>query len=348
MNNVKLYVGGIIWDGWSDATITKSIDGVFGEFTLGLTRQNAEPGVPAIRLGSTCRLTLDGETVIAGFIAARTLTVDDTIDLQITGRDKTALLFKGSVLRSPAEWAGQDALQIITDICKPFDVSVRADVAVGKAFEKFTAQPGDTAQKVIERICRHRGLLFHATADGNLALTTPGKGGSFSDTISMSETGGNATSLNLTESLEDRHDQYICRTQNKGTNWGSSDHNKIEGRAVDAGMNLYSPTIIIADEPGDTSAMKALATATAALNAARAETRTYTVDGWRTDSDHLWAINKTVNLDDQIEGYRGQRLIKKVIFTITEKSAPETALTLVDPKAFDLRAEPEKSTGDVW
>lgn len=348
MNDVKLYVGGLIWNGWTNCSVTKSIDGVFGEFTLGLTRRNADPGVPSIRLGDTCRLTLDGETVISGFINGRNLNIEDGIDLEINGRDRTALLFKGSVMRQPAEWSNQNALQIIEDICKPFGVSVHADAAPGKPFEKFTAQPGDTAQKVIERLCRHRALLFHASPEGTLVLTTAGLAGTFSDTLNMSTTGGNAFSLSLTETLADRASRYVCRTQDRATSWETADHNKIEGSASDPGMPLYCPKIIIADEPGDAKAMQELATATAAINAARAETRTYSVAGWRSQNGKLWTINKLVNLQDHLEGFSGQKLIKKVTFSFAEKSAPTTTLTLVDPKAYHLRAEPEKSSGGVW
>lgn len=351
MGEVKLYIGGMIWSGWTETTVTKSLDAMFGEGRLSLTRKfgDSDATVPSVRVGQTARITLDGETLISGFIHSRALEVDDdAFDLDITVRDKTALLSKGCILNDPAEWKNQTALQIITEICKPFGISVSAEMPVGKAFAKFTAQPGDTAQKVIEKICRHRALICYASATGNLILTTAKAAATTSDEIRLHPSKGNALALSLSESLEDRHNLYVCRTQDRGSDWGSSEHSKVEGRAKDHGMPLYCPLVIIADEPGGTAAMTELATTTASINAARAESREYVVAGWRGSSGRFWDINKKVSLTDQIEGFSGQRLISKAVFTVTSSVAEETRLTLTSPAAYELVAEPDEKPGEVW
>lgn len=351
MDDVKLYVRGQIYSGWTEATVTKSLDAIYGEARLALTRLKDEEQstVPNIRVDDEARLTVDGETRIIGYVKSRVLDIDeDGFDLNVVVHDKTSRLFRGSVVNFPAEWKNQNALQIIEAVCKPFGVTVRAEVPVGKPFEKFAAQPGDTCAKVIERVCRHRALMIYADNNGQLILTTAKAATVLASEIRFHPETGNALSLELSEDIEDRHNEYICHTQSPGSNWGTSDHSKVVGRAKDHGISSYCPLVIVADEPGDNTAMTKLATTTAAINAARSESRSYLMPGCRSDDGKLWDINQKIRVVDSIEGLNAIRLINKIVFSISDGKAAETTLTVTHPDAYELVAEPQSKPGDVW
>ena len=351
MVDVQLYVRGQIYSGWTQATVTKSLDAIYGEATLSLTRLNEQgpTTVPAISIDDDARLTIDGQTRIAGYIKSRDLDInEDGFDLNIVVHDKTSRLFRGSVVNFPAEWKSQTALQIIEAVCKPFGVTVRAEVPVGNPFEKFTAQPGDTAAKVIERVCRHRALMVYADNNGQLVITTAKAATVLASEIRFHPENGNALSLTLSEDIQHRHNEYICHTQSPGSNWGTSEHSKVVGRAKDHGISSYCPLMIIADEPGDETAMTKLATTTASINAARSERREYLMPGCKSDDGKLWDINRKIRVIDGIEGLNATRLISKIVFAISDSKADETTLTVIHPDAYELVAEPESKPGDAW
>ncbi len=352
MSEITLHVGGLKWSGWLNAGITRSIDAVFAEFTLTLTQgwpgQPGE-GVPPVRRGQDCKLVLDGKTVITGYINEHDLETDsDGFELKVSGRDRTGLLFKSSILKVPLEWLNQSALQIISDICAPFDIKVTAQAPVGDPFEKFTAKPGETARRAIERLCRHRALLYFADRNGNLVLTT-------SDQATTAHVGlvhgpdGNVIGSRNKASLSGRNSEYIVRGQDKGKEWETAAHTQVYGSARDNGVSHYCPRVIIADEPGDNTALQKMVTTMAAVNAGRSLDLSYTVAGWRQGPGlPLWDINQLVQIKDVLDISDTTRLIKRCAFSVSEDSGPETVLTVIDPQAYSLIAEPEKQDDVRW
>ena len=77
--------------GWSEATVTRSLETISGSFTVTLSER--EPGATAprpIRRGDACQLVLDGDLVITGWVD--TVTIDYDANSHIDLR----------------EWAGRD------------------------------------------------------------------------------------------------------------------------------------------------------------------------------------------------------------------------------------------------
>ncbi|MDV7340967.1 hypothetical protein RYZ26_15280 [Terasakiella sp. A23] len=351
MSDITLHVNGMKYRGWQDAKATLSMDACFSEFTLQLTQDWPDQvygvGLPKVRKNDECVLKLNNETVVTGFISRRRLRTDeDGFTLNVSGKDRTALLFKSGVLRDPAEWVNQTPEQIISDICRPFGISViNLAPEINKPFKKFTLTPGETANRAIERVCRHRGLLYFANRLGNLVLATA-LSASRSSARLLHGKGGNVLGCDLDDSLDNRNSEYIVMSQNNGQDWASEGHTKVTGRAKDHGVKLYSPKVIIADEPEDEDGLTELAITMAAVNAGRGQTIDYPVADWSQGKEApLWDINMEVPVQDDLEGTNQIRLIKKCVFSVSEKQAAETLLTVTDPKAFTLRAEPEKDEG---
>ena len=255
MTDITLHVDGLKWDGWQNAQIDRSIDAVFAGFDLTLTQgwpgQRGD-GVPPVRKGQNCTLVLDGETVVTGYINEHDLETDSGgFELKVSGRDRTALLFKSSILKDPAEWLNQTALQIISDICAPFGIKVIAQGQIGAHFKKFTAKPGETARRAIERICRHRALLYFADRFGNLILTTSDQAIASHIAI-VHGPDGNVLSTGNKASLSQRNSEYIVRGQSDGEEWVTAAHTQMSGSAKDNGMVHYCPRVIMPMNPAIT------------------------------------------------------------------------------------------------
>jgi len=349
MSEITLLVNNLKWLGWQDATVTRSIESVFGQFSLKLTRGWPSPNtaaVPPIKKGDNCQLLLGGEKVITGYI--NNIDLEATADgftLTVSGRDKTALLFKGDVLNDPAEWKNVDALKIANDICAPFDISVSNTAPVGQVFEKFTVTPGESANEAIKRLCRHRGLYHYADINGNLILANATAATRAAGSISFGKN-GNAFSSRFSNGLENQNSQYIVRNQSAGANWGANEHSKITATVSDPTVKQYSPKIIIPDEPGDIEAAKKLATHTASLAAGQSRQNTFGIAGWRQSTGGpLWGIHQTCEVRDDISGLNDLMMIKRCVFTVKANQSETVDLTVVDPSAYQLIAVPEKSKG---
>ncbi|MAO55652.1 MAG: hypothetical protein CMM61_08140 [Rhodospirillaceae bacterium] len=351
MPDIALYVNGLKWLGWQEATVTRSIDAVFNQYTLRLTSTwpgAPGAGIPPVKKGDECSLALEGETVVTGFLNNVRLKVTaDGFDLTVDGRDKTALLFKGAVLNTPAEWSGKTALQIAQEICEPFGITVRALSSVGAVFKKFTCQPGETANRAIQRLCGHRALFHYADPAGNLILANADAATPAARGLALGFDGKtNVESVTFDDGLDGQYSDYVVYNQKPGLSFGGNPHNKVLGRAKDHTVRQYCPKVVIANEPGDTTAARDLAVQTAALAAARALALSYETPDWRpVPGGKLWSINTTTPVTDDITGVKKTMLIKKAVFHVSEEVAETSTLTVVDPKSYALIAEPEDNVG---
>lgn len=345
---LELSVGGVVWKGFQSARIDRSLDNLYGEFSLELTRGwpgRSASSVPPIKLGQECRLQMDGRSIVSGFINDVSLTASrDSYQLSVQGRDKASLLMESSVLNKPAEWVGVDALTIIRDICAPFGLAVLSLVDVGAVFAKFTVEPGATAWSAIERVARHRGF-FVIAQDGRLILSHPDQAQPAGTDLVFGD-GGNVLDASFDATLSGRHSEVIVKNQVSGTNWNTGGHNAITARAVDHGVPHYAPLILIPDEQVDGEQARLLAQRHASLKAGRSSRYNYTLAGWRKGRDMpIWAINETARVRDVMAGVDQTMLIKRVSMSVRDREAPVTTLTVVDPAAYQLTAIPEKAPG---
>ena len=71
MTTARLTIGDQHHEGWTSITVTRSLDTISGSFQLEVSERDPGALVPrAIRPGEACRVSLDGETVITGYVDA--------------------------------------------------------------------------------------------------------------------------------------------------------------------------------------------------------------------------------------------------------------------------------------
>lgn len=316
LSRVALTIDGMDWYGWKAVQITLSIEQGAGTFQLGLTEQWSGSARRPIGPGAACSVSIDGETVIKGWVDDVEPSYDaENHDLTVRGRDATGDLVDCAVL-PPWEYRGLTLTEIATRIAAPFSIPVRAEVDVGKPFERFAVQPGETAWEAIERAARMRAVLAMADGQGGLLLTRAGTGQA-PDALVL---GGNVLSATGQFTFKERFSEYHVLGQQEGSDtFGDAVEASAPSALVaDEAVRRYRPTILLGEAQGDDSGLKQRAEWQKAVNAGRSKRATYNVQDWRANGA-LWKPNARVQVFDAYMNLDGEELfIPRVTMALSE------------------------------
>lgn len=337
---VSLLVGGQVFDGWTSARVSRSLDAIAGTFSLSLTERWPGRGAARpVRPFESCVLLLDGERVITGYVDEVQPSYDSgTHDVSASGRDRTADLVDCSAVLSPGEWHNASLERIASALAKPFGIDVHA-IATGKRFKRFRLEEGETAFEALDRMCRMRGLLATSDVDGNVLLVRSGNGGHASVTL---ERGVNVLSASGKFCGKDRFSQYIVKSQQPGIDVSPSGAAQVQAVASDSFVPRYRPSVIVAEDAADLESAQIRAQWERQTRAARARSITVTVQGWReTAHGPLWMPNRLVTYCDSWMGVDARFLLSSVELSYSDQGSIST-LTLIPPDAYSLLPEPDK------
>lgn len=330
----QLWVGGQIWGGWTEIEVTKSLDVLCGAFTV--TTTDLSPDQPAawpIQTGLAAKVTIDGETLITGWIDEVEPTFDAE-DHKITarGRGRTCDLVDCSAMNEPGRWADRALEQIVTDLCSPFRISVTAMADTGDTFDAFALQQAESVKDAIDRLCQQRGVLPFETPTGDLQLIAPGTamaGGQVT-------VGVNVLSASAKHDAHARFSQYVVKGQRQGHDGDNGAAvSQATGQAADGQVTRYRPLMILAEEQATGGSAASRAQFAATVRAGRAQTGSLTVQGDRDAGGALWAPSTLVNVNAAVLGLQGNLLIREVKFR-ADDSGTVTVLDVVRPEAYSL------------
>ena len=147
--------------GWTEATVTRSLETISGAFTVTLSeREPGETTPRVIRPGNACRVELEDETVLQGWVDAVTVDYDaGAHTIAVRGRDATGDLVDCSAATKPGEWKNERLENIASALCEPFGISVSREIDTGAPFSRFRIEEGESVFEAIERACRFRAVL---------------------------------------------------------------------------------------------------------------------------------------------------------------------------------------------
>ncbi|HGY4246166.1 TPA: phage baseplate assembly protein, partial [Citrobacter freundii] len=172
MEMVVLEVDGQQWDGWTEMSITSSLEAVAGEFDLTVTTQWSEASPRVIKQGMPCIVRLGKDTVLTGYIDDFIPSYDaENMSIRVMGRDKTGDLVDSSVVHKSGQWKGVRLELLATEICKPYGISVISETDTGETFGSVVLEQGETAFDLLDRLAKQRGVLLTADGLGNLIIT---------------------------------------------------------------------------------------------------------------------------------------------------------------------------------
>src|SRR3546814_9752189 len=143
---------------------------------------------------------------------------------------------------------------------------------------------GSGGWEAIGRLCKCRGVLVQATADGNVEIITPGKRkASF-----KRAQGDNVLAGEASHDVRDRFSRYILKGQSAGDDEANgTTTSQARADSADAAVKRYRPLLIIADEQADTATLQKRAAWESTVRAGRSQTVKLTAQGWRAPAGEI-------------------------------------------------------------
>ena len=310
-----------------------TMDAVAGSFTVGLTERwpgggSARPITP----GAACQLTLDDEPLITGYIdQVSPYYSNDEHAVTVTGRDKTGDLVDCAA--ASGEWRGLKLDAIVSELARPFGISVRADADVGAAFEKFRTQEGEVAWAAIDRACKARAVLAMADGYGNVILTRATASSDDPVPVILGGKDGSVLSGTGTFSANERFSAYTIKAQRGGLDGTPEDRAHVIAEAKDSGVARYRPTMMIARDRMDAASAAAQVQWVCNVRRGQALRVTYTMAGWRTASGKVWRPNTIVRVRDDWLSIDRDLIVVSVRLAVSGDGT-ETTIDLTDPSAY--------------
>jgi prophage tail gpP-like protein len=330
---VTLLVGGFRYGGWKSVRVTRSIESLAGSFALEVSdRWDGDEAPWAIAEEDPCRVEIDGNVVIDGYVDKRSLSAAaDSRTLAYTGRDRAAALVDNSAVLAKWTFTQMTLADFAATLAKPFGVrvSVQAGLTLPKV-PKIVVSPGDSAYEAINRAASEHGVMLVSDGAGGMLITRSG-----TDRAAPLIERKNILAASVDYDGAGRYRRYVIATQAAGTDESSGDATRIQGEATDEGVRRTDRVLLIRPDKGYTAAdADARAHWEARIRAARAETVTVTVQGWKQPSGELWPLNELTHVQaSRLIGVDGDMLISQVEHSIGD-GGRITQLRLVRPDAF--------------
>jgi len=340
-SDVILRVNGRDYAGWTSVRVTRGIEQIAGSFELSVTDNWSGQTQNPIKPGDRCRVLIGSTQVIDGYVDDRNVDYSkDNHTITITGRDVTGDLVDCS--SAVKQTKGQTLLQIATDACKSFGISVSSATDVDKPFADEFAETGQTVFDLLSTLAGHRGVLLVSDAKGGLHITKEGKAAAPAALVF----GQNIEACGARDSMRDRFSDYTAMHQGaQGNDWNGAAATQTKANAADAGARSPRPLIMLADEGGDLD-KKAIYERN--VRAGRARAITYTVSGWLADGGNLWQPNTRVPVTDpnQAPALNQNAMLITTCTYIRDEQGTRTEIAVMRPGAFDVLATPEASAAD--
>lgn len=328
-NLCELWVGGQRYSGWKSIEIQRGIEQCTGQFSLSVTERWPGSLDPRpIAAGQPCRVTIDGDPVITGYVdEARPGYDDKTTWFNVTGRDKTADLVDCSAIYKTGQWKGQTLARIARDLTAPFGIEVVIGpmaAAANAPIPSFNIEEGESVFDCLERAARLKALMLWTDGLGKLVIDLPGS----QRTGTALVEGKNILRAEGMFNWAERYSEYIVKGQAPG-------QHDARGTARDSTVNRYRPLIVLAEDaaPGVTPQQRA--EWEKQVRAGRANRISVKVQSWRQagDDGELWAPGLLVLFDSPRLRINAELVIAQVQYTLDENGSV-ALLELADPRAF--------------
>jgi prophage tail gpP-like protein len=376
---VSLQIEGQDYAGWHAVSVQRSLEQAAGQFSASVSeRWGGRTERWIIRPGSRCRVLLDDEVVLTGYVDSYNPSFDaGSHSVQISGRSATADLVDSSAIVPGGQFKQLTLFEVAQRLLAPFSLTVEltdvVDLVLGPLAD-VQIQQGETCYAVIERLSRLQGLLVSDGPGGTLRLARAGRRRAAGALVQ----GENLLSASATLDVSQRHSEYTVKGQRPNTDdredgevtvtrgrqlvategggpAGASVRACI-GAALDAAIGRYRPWLLTAETQVDDAACGLRAEWEARRRAGLSIRASVTVAGWRQGGDRgpLWDTNLLVPVVSPWLGIDRELLISSVEFR-KDDSGSTTALELTLPDAFKGESEGGTASGgdalgngDLW
>lgn len=343
--DVTLNVNKMVWGGWTNMTINRSLESIAGEFDLTITARWSAAAPRSIKPGQSCTVSVGNDRVMTGYIDDFIPSYDaENVSLRVMGRDKTGDLVDSSVVDKAGQWKGLKLEQLASTIAKPYGIEVINETDTGDAFGSITLEQGETGFELLDRLAKQRGVLVTSDAWGRLIITRASTQRAGVALV----LGENILAARGRFSWRERASQYIVKGSSSagGSTWDEQPVKVVGGRQIvvsDPEITRYRPKILVNEDSLTVGGASARGEWYKTRMLGESNTTEITVAGWRENgvSGPLWQINRLVKVTDAIQQLDVTWLIKTVSF-MEGDGGRLTVLTLVPPDSLDMPAQKAK------
>lgn len=338
--DLRLVVNGKSYSGWKSIRVTRTIEGLCGSFALEVSDRWNQDDPWAIVEGDACRVELEGEVLIDGYVDKRDMSSSATTrTLTYEGRDKALDLVDCSMLVPDAATKGNrwtyynvNLQQFAEAIAAPHGIKIRVQPGlVLKKEPKLDAHPGETGFEALKRVAADTGVLLVSNDAGEILITGPTQ----AERVESLIEGQNIKAAQSSFDVSDRFAKYQISSQPPGTDNASGESCRVQAEAVDLDVKRKNRVLLVRPDKGyDTATARRRADWEARIRAAKSASVTVTVFGWRQRGD-LWPVNALTRVKaPRMIGIDGDMLISQATLTVDDGGGQETQLKLVRPDAF--------------
>lgn len=301
-----------------------------------------------IPLDEECQILIDGTPVITGYLDEITPSYSaSSHEVKFAGRSKTCDLVDCSAIIDTGQIISGSPKEIIEKVLSPFGIGLvfSSDKPLSPVPD-FQVQPGETAQSIIEKVCKQTGLVYTDDADGHLVVQSIGSGVSVGQIIHRVKNGQNNNVLSGSGKYSSRNifrDYYVKSQMTGSDDIGGEDITGVEGRATDNEVKRYRPIVLTGEDAMDMVTAQTRAEWERSNRRAKGQPFEYTVQGWRNGNGQLWMPNSYVSVDDDFVRVSGKLIISAV--KLNTGSGTTASLQLSPPDAYILSSadQPIKS-----
>lgn len=340
-DRAELSIGSARFEGWTDISVTHSIEQAANSFELSLTDRWAVNQAPRqVRPGDACTLALNGQPLINGFIdVARPGYDAKSRRLSVSGRAKTCDLVDCSLPINGGQYKGQSLVQLAKAFCKPFGIDVVNTVAEANqpVGGDWQVEPGETSFESLERAARFARCLLTCDPAGRLVITRAG-----SEVLPVHlRQGEQILEGDGTFDHRDRFSEYrIIGDAASGGDFDTQDGEAATqslGMAKDSGMRRYRPLVLIGEDNLDNHKAGLRADWEMRRRRARSQTVEITLQGWTLpNSARLWPINHQVRVTDPWLGLNNQLLLITAVTFTKRDQGTRSSLSLMPREGFEV------------
>ncbi|NOG69818.1 phage baseplate assembly protein [Roseicella sp. DB1501] len=162
--------------GWQAVRISRGIERMPSDFEVSLTQKVPDRFWCPLKAGDEIQVSIGSDVVLTGYVDRMSVSLSsDTHQVAIAGRSKTCDLIDASA--EIRDWRGyrqgDTLMSLAEELARPYGIEVRSNLPAGAmpTFPTFTANLGESAYEILERVARYCGVLVTDDVDGALLLT---------------------------------------------------------------------------------------------------------------------------------------------------------------------------------
>jgi prophage tail gpP-like protein len=343
MSDITLAVNGIRYAGWTEVSVSKSIESLCGQFSFATTvKENAEFVIQNnLKLQDKVQVFIDSTKIITGYIEKLDIAYDaGSHSITVAGRDKTGDLIDSSI--KPNNYNHQSFVKLVENVLSDngyTDIKVINNVSnLPNMVEKTQgAAVGEKIIEFLDKYAKKVQALLTTDADGNIVITRESEASATGSLLSNNTNATNILGASISLSSTNRFRYNYIESQSDNNSFEKSSV-KQTGVATDKDIRNPRRSYTVMRPATEAVTLQELATWSTNLRKAKGIRYNCRVQDYYSSKafNQLWLPNELVQVEDVRCQLSGQFLIQGISYSKSRDSGSITEFSIVNKGAFDL------------